>query len=68
MFWQNSDEQRLLLIQERPAVLSMLSIVTSWMSLRCALGGILEGQPLLGRFATVPGFFFPIKDNEQDWQ
>ncbi len=31
--------------------------VTSWMSRCCALGGILEGQPLLGRVATVPSFF-----------
>lgn len=33
------------------------SLVTSWMSRCCALGGILEGQPLLGRFAMVPSFF-----------
>ncbi len=32
------------------------SFVTSWMSRRCALGVILVGQPLLGRFTTVPCF------------
>ncbi len=34
------------------------SCVTSWMSWRCALGGILEGRPLLGRFTSVQFFFF----------
>ncbi len=32
------------------------SLVTSWMSHCCALGGILEGQPLLGRLAMVLSF------------
>ncbi len=32
------------------------SFVTSWMSRRCALGVILVGRPLLGRFTTVPCF------------
>ncbi len=32
------------------------SFVTSWMSRRCALGVILIGRPLLGRFTTVPCF------------
>ena len=32
------------------------SFVTSWMSRRCALGVILFGWPLLGRFTTVPCF------------
>lgn len=32
------------------------SFVTSWLCLRQALGGILVGQPLLGRFAIVPRF------------
>ncbi len=32
------------------------SFMTSWMSCRCALGVILVGQPLLGRFTTVPDF------------
>ncbi len=30
--------------------------MTSWMSRRCTLGVILGGQPLLGRFTTVPSF------------
>ncbi len=34
----------------------MGSFVTSWMSRRCALGVILVGRPLLGRFTTVPCF------------
>ncbi len=34
------------------------SCVTSWMRWRCALGGILEGRPLLGRFTSVQSFFF----------
>lgn len=32
------------------------SFVTSWMSRHCALGVILFGRPLLGRFTTVPCF------------
>ncbi len=32
------------------------SFVTSWMSRCCALGVILVGRPLLGRFTTVPCF------------
>ncbi len=32
------------------------SFMTSWMSRRCALGVILVGRPLLGRFTTVPSF------------
>ncbi len=32
------------------------SFVTSWMSRCCALGVILFGRPLLGRFTTVPCF------------
>ncbi len=32
------------------------SFMTSWMSRHCALGVILVGQPLLGRFTTVPSF------------
>ncbi len=32
------------------------SFMTSWMSCRCALGVILVGWPLLGRFTTVPSF------------
>lgn len=34
------------------------SCVTFWMSWRCALGGILEGQPLLGRFIYLYIYFF----------
>ncbi len=30
------------------------SFMTSWMSHRCALGVILVGRPLMGRFTTVP--------------
>ncbi len=30
--------------------------MTSWMSRHCTLGVILVGQPLLGRFTTVPSF------------
>ncbi len=32
------------------------SYMTSWMSRHCALGVILVGRPLLGRFTTVPRF------------
>ncbi len=32
------------------------SFMTSWMSRQCVLGVILVGQPLLGRFTTVPSF------------
>ncbi len=32
------------------------SLMTSWMSRHCALGVILVGQPLLGRFTTLPSF------------
>ncbi len=32
------------------------SLMTSWMSRHCALGVILVGQPLMGRFTTVPSF------------
>ncbi len=32
------------------------SYMTSWMSHHCALGVILVGRPLLGRFTTVPSF------------
>ncbi len=32
------------------------SFMTSWMSRHCALGLILVGRPLLGRFTTVPSF------------
>ncbi len=32
------------------------SFMTSWMRCRCALGVILVGRPLLGRFTTVPSF------------
>ncbi len=32
------------------------SFMTSWMSCRRALGVILVGRPLLGRFTTVPSF------------
>ncbi len=31
-------------------------VMTSWVSRRCALGVILVGRPLLGRFTTVPSF------------
>ncbi len=32
------------------------SFMTSWMSRHCALGVILVGRPLLGRFTTVTSF------------
>ncbi len=32
------------------------SFMNSWMSCHCTLGVILVGQPLLGRFSTVPSF------------
>ncbi len=32
------------------------SFMISWMSCHCALGVILVGRPLLGRFTTVPSF------------
>ncbi len=32
------------------------SFMTSWMSRRCALGVILLGRPLLGRFTAIPSF------------
>ncbi len=32
------------------------SFMTSWMSRRCALGVIVLGRPLQGRFTTVPSF------------
>lgn len=38
------------------------SFMTSWMSRRCALGVILVGRPLLGRFITVS----PFVDNGSD--
>ncbi len=39
------------------------SFMTSWMSRRCALGAILLGRPLLGRFTAV---FSPFVDNGFD--
>lgn len=33
-------------------IVALRSFVASWMSCHCALGGILEGWKLLGRFAT----------------
>ncbi len=53
----NSD---LYLMKERPSVV-LGSFVVRWMSCRYALVGILEGRPLLGRFATVPSFFFHLE-------
>ncbi len=34
------------------------SFMTSWMSCHCALGVILAGRPLLGRFTTAPSFLY----------
>ncbi len=34
----------------------LVSFMTSWMSRHCALGVILVGQPLLGRFTSVTSF------------
>ncbi len=41
------------------------SLMTSWMCRHCALGVILVGRPLLGRFTTVPSFS-PFVDNGSD--
>ncbi len=54
-------ESRTLTLTEASEACSSLdvvvgSFVTSWMSRRCALGVILVGRPLLGRFTTVPCF------------
>lgn len=50
----------LILTEENKACTSLdgvvRSFVTSWMSRHCALGVILFGRPLLGRFPTVPCF------------